>query len=489
MEIKKSIINILKVIDIFGFNFPLRYKKEREYNSIFGIIFSLFSIIIILLISFLYFKKMIYKTEFSIVTNYIYSEEKFEIDISSFPLMLSLINYKYEKDIDDSYALFKLDLNVYTPKINNIGILILNKTTYPVEIEMCSSSSFGNYINMFREYEYSKNICIKPNQKIILKGRFGDQVKGYITLDIHLIKCVNSTNNNNKCQSIDKINEYLLNSYVSLFYISQTIDHYNVSNPIVNILNSDTFSISIEHIKRFYYFYSKERYISDNGIFLNNKKEYDLFQNHHTNFDLIDHDSTPVILLDIIFSCHNLKTLYERKYLKIQDVLGIIGGFFDILSNLYYFISYNFIKKSFIFYIGNSFISYNSIVKNNCELSNQIILKIKKNNTLTYNNTDFENINSCKLFNLKSNKIILNKLEINDKQLKILKHYEKKEKKWAHYLLYYIFPLCLFQKLKNYKIYLIYLDVFHKFLSIDFLIPMILNSYQSIKDEIYYKSL
>jgi hypothetical protein len=128
-------------------------------------------------------------------------------------------------------------------------------------------------------------------------------------------------------------------------------------------------------------------------------------------------------------------------------------------------------------------------VKNNCELSNQIILKIKKNNTLTYNNTDFENKNSCKLFNLKSNEIILNKLEINDKQLKILKHYEKKEKKWAHYLLYYIFPLCLFQKLKNYKIYSIYLDVFHKFLSIDFLIPMILNSYQSIKGEIYYKSL
>ena len=127
-------------------------------------------------------------------------------------------------------------------------------------------------------------------------------------------------------------------------------------------------------------------------------------------------------------------------------------------------------------------------MKNNCELSNQIILKIKKNNTLTYNNTDFEK-NSCKLFNLKSNKIILNKLEINDKQLKILKQYEKKEKKWAYYLLYYIFPLCLFQKSKNYKIYSIYLDVFHKFLSIDFLIPMILNSYQSIKDEIYYKSL
>jgi hypothetical protein len=401
--------------------------------------------------------------------------------------MLSLINFKYEKDIDDSYALFKLDLNVYTPKINNIGILILNKTSYPIELEMCSSSSFGNYSNMFTKYEYSKNICIKPNQNIILEGRFGDQVKGFITLDIHLVKCVNTTDHY-KCKSIEKINEYLLNSYVSLFYISQTIDHYNVSNPIINILNSDTFSISIEHIKRFYYFYSKERYISDNGIFLNNKKEYDLFQNHHTNFDLIDHDSTPVILLDIIFSCHNLKTLYEREYLKIQDILGIIGGFFDIISNLFYFISYNLIKKSFMLHIGNSFISYNyKILTNNSEFSNQNLLQIKKKNTVPYNNNYIENINTCKLFNLNTNKNILNKLDIKDEQLSILKQYEKKEKNWYYYLLYYIFPLCFFKNLKHYQIYVIYLDVFDKFLSIDFLIPMILNSYQSIKDESLYK--
>ncbi len=486
MKNSNPIINILKRIDIFGFNFPLRYQKKREYNTIFGITFSIISIIIMSLITFLYFIEMIHKTNFSVVTNYIYSEENFEIDISSFPLMLTLINFKYAKDIDDSYALFKLDLNVYTPLKNNIGILILNKTTYPIELEMCSKSSFGNYINMFKNYEYSKNICIKPNQNIILEGRFGDQVKGYVTLDIHLIKCVNSTENNNKCKSIDEINHYLLTSYVSLFYISQTIDHYNVSNPIINLLNSDTFSISLEHIKRFYYFYSKERYISDNGIIFNNKKEYDLFQNHHINFDLIDHESSTDVLLDIIFSCHNLKTLYEREYLKIQDILGIIGGFFDIISNLFYFISYNLIKKSFLLQIGNSFISSNyKILKNNSELSNQNILKIKKYTITHKNETDI--INSCKLFNLNTNKIILNKLEINDEQLKILKQNENKKKKCSDYLLYYIIPLCFFQNLNNYKIYTLYLDVFHKFLSIDFLIPMILNSYQSIKDESLYK--
>ena len=251
-------------------------------------------------------------------------------------------------------------------------------------------------------------------------------------------------------------------------------------------MNSDTFSISLEHIKRFYYFYSKERYISDNGIIFNNKKEYDLFQNHHINFDLIDHESSTDVLLDIIFSCHNLKTLYERQYLKIQDILGIIGGFFDIISNLFYFISYNLIKKSFLLQIGNSFISSNyKILKNNSELSNQNILKIKKYTITHKNETDI--INSCKLFNLNTNKIILNKLEINDEQLKILKQYENKKKKCSDYLLYYIIPLCFFQNLNNYKIYTLYLDVFHKFLSIDFLIPMILNSYQSIKDESLYK--
>jgi hypothetical protein len=138
--------------------------------------------------------------------------------------------------------------------------------------------------------------------------------------------------------------------------------------------------------------------------------------------------------------------------------------------------------------IGNSFISYNyKILKNNCEFSNQNLLQIKKKNTVPYNNNYIENINTCKLFNLNTNKNILNKLDIKDEQLSILKQYEKKEKKWYYYLLYYIFPLCVFKNLKHYQIYVIYLDVFDKFLSIDFLIPMILNSYQSIKNKSYYK--
>ena len=87
---KKKIFNVLKNLDIYGFNFSLRYKNESEYNTSCGIFFSLISIFIILLLSFLYSLKMILRTKFSLVTNYNYLDE-IEIDLSKIPFMLSLI--------------------------------------------------------------------------------------------------------------------------------------------------------------------------------------------------------------------------------------------------------------------------------------------------------------------------------------------------------------------------------------------------------------
>ena len=142
---------------------------------------------------------------------------------------------------------------------------------------------------LFEKYEYRLNLCVKPNQNLLIKGRHDDQVRGYENLELHLIKCENLTEN--KCKRPEEIDNFLENSYISLFYISQTTNHFNVKNPINTILNSDTFAITLEHVKRYYYFFSKEKYNSDNGLIFNNNKEFNLFQYHHTHFDFIEKET------------------------------------------------------------------------------------------------------------------------------------------------------------------------------------------------------
>ena len=477
---KKKIFNVLKNLDIYGFNFSLRYKNESEYNTACGIFFSLISIFIILLLSCLYSLKMILRTKFSLVTNYNYLDE-IEIDLSKIPFMLSLINYVKEVDIDSSYALFTLDVNTYTPKTNEIGILLLEKESHSIELEPCSLNNFGEYSSLFSSYSYQKNVCVKPNQNIKIKNRYGDQVKGYITFDIHLVKCVNKTDSN-FCKSSEEINNYLLNSYVSLFYISQTTNHFNISNPVVNKVTSDTFSISLSYIKKYFYFFSKEQYISDNGIILNKKNEFNLFQYHHTHFDFFEKQEDE-ILMDVIFSCHDLTTEYNREYLKIQDVLSFIGGIFDIIFSFLNVISYYFIKKSFINEISHSFTSnnYKNLNNNISDSINQNLSKSNNINKCSFSSIPFKNKksqNTVILFNVKVKNDILNELNINEEKLKTIQNEFQKKKKWYFYLLYYIFPFFQLDNNNAYKIYVIYLKIYHRFMSIDFLIPMILKSYQ-----------
>ena len=116
MSVQNKLFNILKKMDIYGFDFPLRYEQKTEYNTKCGIFFSILSIIFILLLSFKYMKQLDSNIKFSLVTNYIYYEDNFEIDISNIPLMLSLFNVNNEKQLDETYATFQIDLNVYTPK-------------------------------------------------------------------------------------------------------------------------------------------------------------------------------------------------------------------------------------------------------------------------------------------------------------------------------------------------------------------------------------
>ena len=489
MGIQNKFVNILKKIDIYGFNFPLRYEKETEYNTKCGIFFSIISIIFIASLSFKYLKQLDSENKFSLITNYIYSDENLEIDISNIPIMLSLLNINNEIKLDETYATFQIDLNVYTPKKNDLGYLILEKTSYPLELEECTIKSFDSFKN-FNNYLYLKNLCIKLNQNMRIKGRFNDLVNGFTTLNIHLFKCINSTQNNNQCKSLNEINDKLINSYISSIYISQKINHFNYHNPIFNVSYFDSFYISLDYIKRYIYFFSKDKYISDNGRFFNFYKIYSFYQYHHTQFDFIQKKQNYYpenLLLEIVLTCLDFQTEYNRTYIKIQDFIGFIGGIIDVVCIFFKIISYNFIKKSFIIDIGKNFISpnYKKINfnnNNNSDYSNQNILKIHNKCNITsipLKKKRIENINAYTLFNIKLKNDVLINLDINEEELKMLQHFEKK-KNINFYLLYYICPFFSLKNYEQYKTFEIYSNIFQKLLSIDFLIPIVLKSYQSL---------
>ncbi len=183
----------------------------------------------------------------------------------------------------------------------------------------------------------------------------------------------------------------------------------------------------------------------------------------------------------------DLITEYTRTYTKIQDILSYIGGIYDIIFTFFHLVSYNFIKKCFIINIGKSFITSDckTICSSNSDTSNENILKIHKrcSNTLIPKMNKmkyFETINVCTLFNVNVKKNILDLFNINNDNQIMIQNFEKKKKKGClFYLYYYIFPFYMLTHFRRYKTYEFYQTIFQKILSIDFFIPMILQSYQS----------
>jgi hypothetical protein len=163
-----------------------------------------------------------------------------------------------------------------------------------------------------------------------------------------------------------------------------------------------------------------------------------------------------------------------------------MGGIFDIISIFFQFISYNFIKKSFIIDIGNNLISveYKKVnnINNDSDFSNQNIIKIQNKchiSSIPLKRKSIEEENII-LFNIKMKNYILSVFEINNDELKSLKTFNKKNKKFTYYLYYYIFPFFTLGHFKRYRTFGLYLKIFKKMTSFDFFIPMILNSYKRL---------
>ncbi len=284
MNCRKSIYEFIQKFDMFGKEPTLYYKGEEKKSTNLGIIFSL--LYIVFYAAYFVYKliRMVNKVDFAFYDTLEYIENPPSINLTkdNFYGGFGLEHPKtYDPFIDETiyfpkayYKLAKKDGDEWKWDVKEL------------ELERCKLEKFGKFFqSKFNRNALNNLYCFKEMNESLV-GHFS--FDNYSLFFISFFPCINTTENNNHCKSSKEINEYLENAYVSLIYGTKSIDHYNISNPIYNIINSDIFFISFDYVKRYYYYFSKEKYYSDNGIIFNSNQEYDLYQYHHTNFDLIE---------------------------------------------------------------------------------------------------------------------------------------------------------------------------------------------------------
>ena len=291
--------------------------------------------------------------------------------------------------------------------------------------------------------------------------------------------CENTSEKQN-CRTPEEMKIFFQNTYLNIIYLSQSLDHYNLNNPIKLNFRSEIFSIVTKLVKRYYYYFLPGEYISDNGYIFNNFKTFDFFQYDRVVIDFVDGEEqdyySSATIAEVCFSSIDKFITYKRQYSKFQDSLGNIGSWIKIILIVCQLISNYFSEKIFLVDIIN-YISHIQSKK-----IKSLIIKKSENNKIINNKNNYikeENNIDLKLYSsvkstIKENKkenLSLSNLPItNDKFIN--KKYLEHQKIIQLNIFEYFLPLCFMEKKDKYSSFLFYKNFIYKFISLEVIIPL-----------------
>ena len=494
---------LLNKLDLYGLSFPLRYKAHHEYNTLCGVTLSLLTIIIIAIVVVIFVVQTFRRSVVSVIHNSEQLYEKKILNFSRVPLLIGFINDGGRPvEIDSKYIKITLDKNDHYPDKNKEGIMYLRRESTSIKLEYCNlNKHFNNdteIINMINDFEYNKYLCVVPGQNLSIAGRFGDSIHGYDMLEIHLIKCENTSNYHN-CASSEELEKFYTNSYMSILYLSEALEHHDPKNPIRKSFRSEVFMVVSSSVKRYYYYFAPGEYISDNGLVFKYNKIFPFFEYQNTQIDFVDEEDqsyySEQTLIEVSFSSVDKFVTYERSYSKIQDSLGNIGGWIRIILTVCQLISDFFSEKIFILDIMNkiAFVQEKNNINiftskkesnENDKYNNKDKEYIKTNNFISSNDCTSKNkihlsrtsINAINLKDMNLNKISPNNEIKNNEQLsnENIKPYfsTKKRNKIKLNYFHYVLPFCILEKNEKYSFIIFYKNFIYKNISLEVIIPL-----------------
>ncbi len=142
---------------------------------------------------------------------------------------------------------------------------------------------------------------------------------------MRLAICKNTTENNNHCHPDQKIREDLKTFFVQFLYKDSFIDNQDLDDPVKYFITSNTLKSSSLAYRRDYFIYKNIDYNTDTGILLS-----EFVSSKHSALLPLTTDSVSDpetgIFTNVLFGLNNIKEVYDRKYIKVQDVAAQVGG-------------------------------------------------------------------------------------------------------------------------------------------------------------------
>ena len=367
VEFKDIIVKLFKKIDFFSKNIQLTINRKQSYRTMEGGLLSLCLLTIVTVILGYYLEDVInYKNPFFFI-------EKSELLTPPF-YTLNNTNFFFGVRLEDDSNLVYTDPSYYEftyrydeyiyPNIKNHSDYLYS--SYEANLVKCTPEHMQIKKANSKDYEpvnekyfidNSLDTFLCPNfDNGLIGGGWAENVMRLFS--VFAKKCDSSTEQ--KYNIICKPDSV----YDKTFYVGFKLSNYlihpnNQQNPIKQSFYYNFISV-VPTLKKYLYINLAQAEFSsdDNYFFGKNSKSKMLILDDYRLDSVTSDKYTNKILMEIPITITRSYTTYNRTYLKIQDVLGIVSGFLGMFVYALSFIFNIYLSIIYKFFLYDSILDF-----------------------------------------------------------------------------------------------------------------------------------
>ena len=347
-----NIINILPAFydfDVFARKTCLFYNKNEKIGSDFSLILTLLYILSALAVFIFYLIIICQKKDFKVNDSFISSQTIPSANLNTsnlFFLIIGITNKNNLKFIDESiYRVNAIYVNQYKDSKGHF----VNKEIKQLQVGKCQKEKYNQKI--LKEIEFDNSYCIDHLDIDLIGGKF---YNNYSFIEIQILQCINSSDNNNFCKPQEMIDDTLEDGHFSIQLKNIELNPNNYSYPILPTVQEFNSSISKYFYKNIIFLYKITKVESYSGFLNERKKIVEDLKLDDTKENIYYISNNKKIISKINIRLNNGIHIQKRIYKNIFNVLAITGGYMNIIYCFFYLMSFIYNKFKFEKIIVNS---------------------------------------------------------------------------------------------------------------------------------------
>jgi hypothetical protein len=380
---EKFFPRLIRKADYFGVEPKFNIDKKDKYNTPLGGIITIVIFLIILAGFGLFANELTARQNPTVISSTLYqmNPDEYVLD-NSFAFFIGIQNKRAQYYLDPTIVKLTIEYITYTREFEGDTIKWVRRGRF-LRMEPCELvTHFSNFTDLFSNLPLPTLYCVNPEdgKNMSLAGAWGEQKLNMIKMEVR--PCKNSTESETEtvCKPQKEIEETLSGGYFVINHVDTLFEPKNYTHPSKHFRRNYFTSMSNKYFKEVSINFHNVEYNTDHGILTEEIKtdKYLQLDELREYYDFRS-DSTEV-MLTCLLRMSNMKYQFNRKYLKIQDVVAQVGGLANAMFLIVNLMYSNFSLAGYYLYLGEKLFELNNEEKiDEMSLVNKVFLHSKKN--------------------------------------------------------------------------------------------------------------